>query len=85
MTLQTDRLLLQTIIETSPDGIITIDASGAIESFNPASEELFGYGEDEVIGKNIKMLMPEPFHSEHDGYLARYLKTGEKRIIGIGR
>ena len=85
MTLQTDRLLLQSIIETSPDGIITIDARGAIESFNPASEELFGYSEDEVIGKNIKMLMPEPYQSEHDGYLARYLETGEKRIIGIGR
>lgn len=85
MTLQTDRLLLQTIIETSPDGIITIDARGAIESFNPASERLFGYVEQEVIGKNIKMLMPEPYQSEHDNYLARYLKTGEKRIIGIGR
>lgn len=85
MTLQTDCLLLQTIIETSPDGIITIDARGAIESFNPASEELFGYRKDEVIGKNIKMLMPEPHQSAHDDYLARYLETGEKRIIGFGR
>lgn len=85
MTLQTDSKLLHNIIESSPDGIITIDARGAIESFNPASEELFGYSEGEVIGKNVKMLMPEPYHSEHDGYLARYLKTGEKRIIGIGR
>lgn len=85
MTLQTDSKLLHNIIESSPDGIITIDARGAIESFNPASEELFGYCEGEVIGKNIKMLMPEPYDGGHDGYLARYLKTGEKRIIDIGR
>jgi two-component system sensor kinase FixL len=85
MTLQTDRLLLRSIIETSPDGIIMIDASGDIESFNPASEDMFGYSEDEVFGKNIKVLMPESYQSEHDGFLARYLETGEKRIIGIGR
>ncbi|MBT5456577.1 MAG: PAS domain S-box protein [Rhodospirillaceae bacterium] len=85
MTLQTDSLLLRTIIESSPDGIVTIDEHGAIESFNPASEKLFGYTESEVIGKNVEMLMPEPYRSEHDGYLSRYRETGEKHIIGIGR
>jgi two-component system sensor kinase FixL len=85
MTLSTDSLLLLSIIETSPDGIITITSDGAIESFNPASEALFGYAEEEVIGKNVKMLMPEPYQGEHDGYLSRYLETGNKRIIGIGR
>jgi two-component system sensor kinase FixL len=85
MTLQTDSPLLHSIIETSPDGIITIDRYGTIESFNPASEKMFGYSEAEVIGNNIKMLMPDPYQSEHDDYLARYLDTGEKRIIGVGR
>ena len=80
-----DSLLLRTIITTSPDGIMTIDADGTIESFNPASEVLFGYRADEVIGQNVKILMPEPYHGEHDGYLARYLETGKKNIIGIGR
>jgi len=85
MTVFTDSLLLKTIIESSPDGIITIDASGAIGSFNPASEKLFGYTEKEVLGKNVSILMPEPFKSQHDTYMRRYLETGEKRIIGIGR
>ncbi len=85
MSFRTDSLLLHLIIDTSPDGIIMIDAGGAIESFNPASEHLFGYTEAEVIGQNVKMLMPEPYRGAHDGYLARYLNTGEKHIIGIGR
>jgi two-component system, LuxR family, sensor kinase FixL len=85
MTLQTDSLLLRTIIDTSPDGIVTINGDGVIESFNPASEDLFGYREEEVVGKNVNMLMPELYQSAHDGYMARYLATGEKRIIGIGR
>jgi two-component system, LuxR family, sensor kinase FixL len=85
MTDEAGDLLLRTIIETSPDGIITIDAMGKVESMNPAAEKLFGYSADEVRGQNVKMLMPEPFQSEHDGYLARYKETGEKRIIGIGR
>lgn len=85
MALHTDSLFLDLIIESSPDGIISIDSGGIIESFNPASEKLFGYRESEVIGQNIKMLMPAPYESEHDGYISRYLETGEKRIIGIGR
>ncbi|MDX1540784.1 MAG: PAS domain S-box protein [Geminicoccaceae bacterium] len=77
--------LLQAIIETSPDGLITIDASGRIRSFNPAAARMFGRTADEVVGRNVACLMPEPYASEHDLYLERYLRTGERRIIGIGR
>jgi len=73
------------ILQTAVDGIITIDARGLIESFNPAAERLFGYTADEVLGRNISMLMPSPYREEHDGYMARYLQTGEPHIIGIGR
>ena len=77
--------LLRSIIETSPDGLITIDENGRILSFNPAAEMIFGYQASDVIGDNIKCLMPSPYREAHDGYLERYLKTGERRIIGIGR
>lgn len=77
--------LLKAIIETAIDGIITIDDRGLVESLNPAAQKLFGYELEEVIGKNISMLMPEPDKSGHDGYLNRYQHTGEKRIIGKGR
>jgi PAS domain S-box-containing protein len=73
------------ILQTAVDGIITIDDQGIVESFNPAAERLFGYTADEVIGQNISMLMPSPYREEHDGYLARYLQTGEPHIIGVGR
>ena len=73
------------IVQTAVDGIITIDEHGIVESFNPAAERLFGYTAAEVLGQNIAMLMPAPYRDEHDGYLARYRRTGEPHIIGIGR
>ena len=75
----------RSIVESAVDGIVVIDAKGRIEAFNPAAERLFGYSEAEVIGQNVNMLMPSPYRQEHDAYLSRYLTTGEKRIIGVGR
>jgi two-component system sensor kinase FixL len=76
---------LAAIINTTVDGIVVITDRGLIESFNPAAERLFGYVADEVLGKNVSMLMPSPYHEEHDGYVARYLSTGQPKIIGAGR
>jgi len=76
---------LRTVLDTTVDGVILIDARGNISMFNPACVKLFGYVADEVIGENVKMLMPEPFRAEHDGYLDNYHRTGERKIIGIGR
>jgi two-component system, LuxR family, sensor kinase FixL len=73
------------IIETAVDAIILIDRRGRIEAFNPAAERLFGYQAHEVMGRNVSMLMPEPYAVEHDHYLRRYAMTGERHIIGIGR
>ncbi|MEE3625933.1 PAS domain S-box protein [Nitrospirillum sp. BR 11752] len=73
------------LMDTVPDGVIVIDGQGTIQSFNPACERLFGWTAAEVIGRNVKVLMPAPYQEEHDQYLARYHATGEKRIIGIGR
>ncbi len=73
------------VVNAAVDGIIVIDSAGRIEAFNHAAEQMFGYTEAEVLGQNLRMLMPEPDRSRHDGYLQRYLETGEGRIIGIGR
>lgn len=73
------------IIDAAVDAIVLIDAFGRVESFNPGAERMFGYAEAEVLGQNVKMLMPAPYHDEHDGYMTRYIETGERRIIGIGR
>ncbi len=73
------------VIENAVDGIISIDVKGNVESFNPAAEKIFGYSANEVNGQNIKMLMPQPYQREHDGYLYNYMSTGKKKIIGSGR
>jgi two-component system sensor histidine kinase EvgS len=76
---------LKAVVDTAVDGVILIDARGTVRMFNPACEKLFGYRQDEVIGRNVKMLMPPPFHEEHDRYLDDYRRTGARKIIGIGR
>ena len=76
---------LQSILDTVPDAMIVIDERGTMQSFSSAASRLFGYAPPDVIGRNIKMLMPSPYRESHDGYLERYLRTGERRIIGIGR
>jgi two-component system sensor kinase FixL len=76
---------LASILNTVPDAMIVIDERGAIHSFSAAAERLFGYQAAEVTGKNVRMLMPSPYRENHDAYLERYLRTGEKRIIGVGR
>jgi PAS domain S-box-containing protein len=84
-TLSESRERLRAVVEHAVDGLITIDQSGIIESYNPACERIFGYSVEETRGRNIKMLMPDPDKSRHDSYIANYLRTGEAKIIGIGR
>jgi two-component system, LuxR family, sensor kinase FixL len=76
---------LRALLQAAVDGVISTDERGVVQMLNPAAERLFGYAADEVIGRNVKMLMPPPYQEEHDGYIGRYLATGEKKIIGIGR
>ncbi|WP_417593903.1 PAS domain S-box protein [Parasphingorhabdus sp.] len=77
--------ILKSILKTIPDAMVVIDEAGLISSFSATAEKMFGYRHGEIIGQNVKLLMPEPFRSQHDGYLQRYIETDEKRIIGIGR
>ena len=76
---------LQSILDTVPDAMIVIDTKGAMQSFSIAAERLFGWSAEDAIGRNVSLLMPSPYREAHDDYLARYLATGERRIIGIGR
>lgn len=76
---------LTSVLDTVPDATVVIERDGTIVSFNSAAVRQFGYPEKEVLGRNVRMLMPEPYRREHDGYIQRYLRTGERRIIGIDR
>ena len=82
---RTEEQLFRAVINTAVDGVILIDGDGLIQVFNPACQRLFGYSAAEVLGHNVKMLMPSPYRDEHDSYVANYRRTGEARIIGIGR
>lgn len=83
--MQNSDVLFKTLIEIAVDGIMVIDEFGLIQVYNRTCERLFGYKAEEVIGQNVKILMPPPYHAEHDDYLTHYRDTGERRIIGIGR
>ena len=84
-SLQQREAHLHSILDTVPDAMVVITERGVMQSFSPAAERLFGWTVDEVIGRNVRILMPEPYRGQHDGYLDRYLTTGERRIIGVGR
>lgn len=81
--LEKSQNLLQSVIRNVMDGIITTNESGEIQGFNPAAEKIFDYSQQDVIGKNVKMLMPEPDRSQHDAYINRYLHTGQARLLGV--
>jgi two-component system sensor kinase FixL len=85
LALQASELRWRSVVASAVDGIVTIDARGRIESFNPAAERLFGYDEAELIGRSVSILMPAPHRDQHDSYLAQYLATGVAKIIGKGR
>jgi PAS domain S-box-containing protein len=82
---QGDESFLRSVLDSAIDAIISMDETGTIETTNLASERIFGYSRGELLGRNVKMLMPEPDHSRHDSYLGNYLRTGQAKIIGIGR
>jgi two-component system, LuxR family, sensor kinase FixL len=77
--------MLRSILETVPDAMVVIDRHGMIQQFSRAAERLFGWRAEEACGQNVRILMPSPYREQHDEYLARYLRTGEQRIIGVGR
>ena len=76
---------LQSILDTIPDAMVVIDERGGMQSFSAAAERLFGFSAADVLGKNVSVLMPPPYRGDHDNYIDRYLRTGERRIIGVGR
>jgi PAS domain S-box-containing protein len=76
---------LRSVVDHVIDGILTINERGIVQSMNPAAETLFGYRSGEIIGQNVKMLMPDPYREEHDRYIGNYLRTGDAKVIGIGR
>jgi PAS domain S-box-containing protein len=79
------RLRFEALMDNSPDAVVTIDRHGIVRQFNLAAEQLFRYAAADVVGKNVKILMPEPYHSAHDGYLRHHDETGQRRIIGTIR
>ncbi|MBV8613064.1 MAG: PAS domain S-box protein, partial [Acetobacteraceae bacterium] len=83
--LQRREALLRSVLDTVPDALVVIDEQARIQSFSAAAERLFGFRAEEVLGQTVTVLMPPPYRDEHDGYVARYLVTGERRIIGVGR
>jgi len=76
---------LQSVLDTVPDAMVVIDTRGIMQSFSATAERLFGYQASEAVGKNVSILMPQPYRGHHDAYLSRYMATGERRIIGVGR
>ena len=76
---------LRSVLETVPDAMVVIDVHGMMQSFSAAAERLFGYSAAEAIGRNVEILMPQPFRAQHDNYINHYLTTGDRRVIGIGR
>jgi two-component system sensor kinase FixL len=85
LALEAAEARLRSILQTVPDAMIIIDERGRIESLSTTAERLFGYAADEACGQNVSLLMPSPYREQHDAYIGRYLETGERRIIGIGR
>ncbi|MET0517353.1 MAG: PAS domain S-box protein [Burkholderiaceae bacterium] len=83
--MRTEKQRMQAMLDTAVDGIVSIDGHGIIRSFNGAAERLFGWRADELLGRNVSLLMPEPDRSRHDGYLHTHLSTGRTSIIGVGR
>ncbi|HAJ27435.1 MAG TPA: hypothetical protein DCG53_09375, partial [Syntrophus sp. (in: bacteria)] len=76
---------MKSVIDTIVEGVVAIDENGIVDLFNPAAERIFGYGASEIVGQNVNMLMPDPYRTEHDDHLRRYLKAGLRRVIGLGR